>query len=104
MVRRTISTSSWMRWMSWRYETMDPIVIREAVRAQPFQPFILRLADGREFNVQHPEFLAVGANGRTVVFVHPEDGRVAIVNALLIISLERAAPAPPAPGNGSTAS
>jgi len=30
--------------------------IREVVRAQPFRPFIIHLADGRTFDVPHPEF------------------------------------------------
>ena len=34
--------------------------IREAKQAQPFKPFVMHLADGREFAVGHPDFLFVG--------------------------------------------
>ncbi len=33
--------------------------IREAIRRRPFVPFTLRLSDGREFYVPHPEHVAV---------------------------------------------
>jgi hypothetical protein len=32
--------------------------IREALRAQPFRPFALKLADGQSFPVRHPQFIA----------------------------------------------
>lgn len=28
--------------------------IRELLRAEPFQPFVIRLADGREYRIDHP--------------------------------------------------
>lgn len=42
--------------------------LRAAVRAEPFQPFNICLADGRQMHVPHPEFIFVlpGAS-RTVV-------------------------------------
>ena len=32
--------------------------IREALHAQPFRPFDLKLVDGRHFTITHPEFIA----------------------------------------------
>ena len=32
---------------------------RIAIRAKPFRPFVLHLADGREFAVRHPEMAAL---------------------------------------------
>lgn len=38
---------------------MDAATIRDAVRSSPFRPFTLRMNDGREFFVNHPELIAV---------------------------------------------
>jgi hypothetical protein len=45
---------------------VDTNTIREAVRRQPFKAFTLRMNDGREFYVPHPEYVAVS---RRVVMV-----------------------------------
>jgi hypothetical protein len=44
-----------------------------AMRAQPFRPFQVKLADGRSFLVRHPEFVSVSVNGRELV-VHDDEG------------------------------
>jgi hypothetical protein len=59
--------------------------LREALRRQPFEPFTLRLSDGRQESVKHPEFVAIGP--RVVVIVRP-DNSVLKVEPLLIVSLE----------------
>jgi len=33
--------------------------VRDALNAQPFQPFDLRLVDGRSYTVSHPDFVAI---------------------------------------------
>ena len=33
--------------------------VREALHAQPFEPFDLKLVDGRAFTIRHPDFAAV---------------------------------------------
>jgi hypothetical protein len=33
--------------------------IRQVAQAQPFQPFTLRLIDGTEYQVKHPEYISV---------------------------------------------
>jgi hypothetical protein len=38
---------------------MTAEVIRDALTASPFVPFALRLADGRTFQVDHPDFVAI---------------------------------------------
>ena len=45
--------------------------VRQAYRSQPFRPFYIRVADGREYLVRHPEFLAF--RGRTLVVFGPDD-------------------------------
>ena len=76
--------------------------IRAALRRQPFQPFVLRLADGRAMPVPHPEQVALGR--RFVFVVNPTDDSSSFVEPLLIVSIDYAsAPTPPPPpgtGNG----
>lgn len=60
--------------------------ILELQRAQPFRPFRLHLADGRSFDVDHPEFLA-SRGGRTVVVYTSED-KFEIIDLRLVVSLE----------------
>ncbi len=60
--------------------------IREAQRAQPFQPFILHLADGRQFQIDHPEFILLSRNNRTVV-VDDVAGNIELIDAMLVVSL-----------------
>jgi hypothetical protein len=38
--------------------------IRQAMHAQPFRPFSLKLVDGSVCTVQHPDFIAVPPGGR----------------------------------------
>jgi len=49
--------------------------LRSMLEAQPFEPFRLRLPDGRALDVPHPEFVALppGRRGRAV-FVWRPDG------------------------------
>jgi hypothetical protein len=72
---------------------MDIAGIREALHKEPFEPFAIRLADGRSLPVPHPDFVAVSP--RRVIVV-ADDGSWAVVEPLLIVSLDYAS----APGNG----
>ena len=60
--------------------------IRKALDAQPFVPFVLHLADGRGIRVPSREFVG-GTLGRTVVVHHP-DGRMNVIDLLLVTDLE----------------
>jgi len=62
--------------------------IREALHKQPFQPFVLRLADGRSFLVPHRDYVAVSP--RRVVVIDPVDEAMSILEPLLIVSIEYA--------------
>jgi hypothetical protein len=66
---------------------MDTNVIREALHNQPFKPFTLRLADGREIPIRHPDFVAVSR--RQVIVIHPDESS-SNLEPLLIVSLEYA--------------
>jgi hypothetical protein len=64
---------------------MDIAGIREAILRQPFEPFVMRLADGRSMPVPHREFIAVTPRRVLIGF---ENDSWAIVEPLLIVSLE----------------
>lgn len=65
---------------------MDTNTIREAVLNRPFKPFTLRINDGREFFVPHPEFVAVS---RRVVFVIDDKTKAGIqLEPILIASMQ----------------
>lgn len=71
--------------------------IRNAQRAQPFQPFILNLADGRRFVIPHPEFILISHNNRTVI-VDDLDGNIEMIDAMLVTSLSVPATESQSPG------
>jgi hypothetical protein len=54
-----------------------------------FQPFTIRVSDGRSFDVPHPDFIAVG---RGLVLLVDQDDRSHIVDALHIVSVNDVAP------------
>jgi hypothetical protein len=68
---------------------MDITGIREALHKQPFEPFALRLADGRSLSVGHPDFVAV--HPRRIIVVN-DDSTWSVVEPLLIVSVDYEAP------------
>jgi hypothetical protein len=72
-----------------------------AVRdASPFRPFVIRMADGREFRVRHRDFLAISPTGRTMI-VYPDDNSDAHSILDLLLMTELSVEAVPAPGDGA---
>ena len=67
--------------------------IKEAVDAEPFGPFKLRLTGGPTITVTHPDYIAYGPKGRTVV-VYREDDSFRILDTLLIADIERSSRSP----------
>lgn len=67
--------------------------VRTFHRAHPFQPFRIRTADGRAFDVKSPEFMSMSPSGRTV---HVEFGNddFATIDLLLVTTIENIPPAP----------
>jgi hypothetical protein len=61
--------------------------INELYNNQPFQPFVLHLADGRNIAVSSREFIAQAPNGRTLVVFQPDD-RMHIIDLLLVTDAE----------------
>ncbi len=72
---------------------MDCRAIRDALLTRPFQPFRLRLNDGRFFDTFHPDWLLIGPHGRHIHHYDMlNDNRMITLEPLLIASLE---PIPP---------
>jgi hypothetical protein len=57
------------------------------IRALPFRPFRIHLADGRHVDVKHTDFIARSPGGRTAV-VYTSDESVETIDLLLVTSLE----------------
>ena len=55
-------------------------------QARPFQPFIIRLGDGQELPVPHPEMLAYAPKSRTAT-VYRSDGSFEIIDLLLVTGM-----------------
>ena len=61
--------------------------IQDAYQAEPFRPFVIHLADGRQIPVLSREFVSPAPSGRTLVIWQPDD-RMNIVDLLLVTVLE----------------
>jgi hypothetical protein len=70
---------------------MDIAGIREALHRQPFEPFVMRLADGQSLPVRHPDFVAV--HPRRIIVV-ANDGGWSVVEPLMVVSLDYGQPKP----------
>ena len=62
--------------------------IRELVHSVPFRPFVIRMADGREYRIDHPDFVLAAATDVPQVTVEKPDGSTHFLSALLISSVE----------------
>jgi hypothetical protein len=60
---------------------------RATLRLQPFRPFTIRMADGRNFDVAHPDFVAQSPSGRSVVVFQPDDS-YSVLDLLLMTELQ----------------
>jgi hypothetical protein len=72
--------------------------LQDVIRATPFRPFSIVLADGSRVDVPHPEWIAYGG-GRTAIVIEPDD-RTHLIDVMLATKVELAPPLPagtPAP-------
>lgn len=71
---------------------------RATREANPFQPFIIHMADGRSYPVPHRDFVSQAPVGRTII-VYRADESFSILDLYLVNELEIPTSAtPPAPG------
>ena len=52
---------------------MNAIAIREFLRRQPFEPFVIRMSNGETHAVHHPECALV--TQRKIIVYYPDDDR-----------------------------
>jgi hypothetical protein len=69
------------------YISMTIEQIRNFYNAQPFQAFVIHLADGRAIPVPSREFMMTSPTGRTIGVFQP-DGTANIIDLLLVTDLE----------------
>jgi hypothetical protein len=60
---------------------------RTTLNLQPFRPFTIRMADGRSFEVSHPDFVALSPSGRTVIVFQPDES-FSVLDLLLMSELQ----------------
>ena len=65
--------------------------LKAAYEAQPFRPFVIQLADGREVPVNGRELIMAVPSGRTIV-VAQQDGALTIIGRPHITDLEIKSP------------
>jgi hypothetical protein len=61
----------------------------------PFQPFTIRMADGREIEIRHPDAVAWGGDHARIAFCIVPGGGWEIIDVALVTSLGMQAPASP---------
>ena len=63
--------------------------IRQLLHTIPFQPFVIHMADGRQFRVEHPDFvLASPKNQSWVIVEEPDNDLMQHLAAMLITGVE----------------
>lgn len=65
--------------------------IRELLRATPFQSFIIRMADDKEYRIDHRDFVLAASNDVPQITIEEPDGSMHFLSALLVTSVERVA-------------
>ncbi|MEA3211275.1 MAG: hypothetical protein QOE70_4332 [Chthoniobacter sp.] len=60
--------------------------IRQLLHAAPFQPFVIRMADGSTHVVTHPDFVLAASDHPHVVVEEPT-GNIHYLSVLLIVSV-----------------
>ena len=65
--------------------------IRELLHASPFQPFIIRLVDGRDYRIDQPDYVLAAATDIPQITIEEPDGTQHFLSALLVTSIERVA-------------
>lgn len=66
---------------------MTSTQLQAVIRARPFRPFTIRLADGRAVDVPHPEVIAHCAGGGIAAVSLPGDS-FAVIDLPSIVSLD----------------
>jgi hypothetical protein len=60
--------------------------LQRHIRKSPFTPFVIRIADGHELPIPHPEFIAHAPGAHTAAVALP-DGTIETIDLLLVTAL-----------------
>lgn len=63
--------------------------VRELLDASPFQPFTIRMADGREYRINHPDFVLASSSEVSEILVEELSGKMHFLSPHLVTSVER---------------
>ena len=66
---------------------MTMIELRAQCEHQPFLPFVMHLADGRQIQLAHPDFVAFAPNGRSA-FVYQPNNSYNVVELRMVTDFE----------------
>jgi hypothetical protein len=66
--------------------------IKEALHHTPFRPFVIRMTSGKEYVVEHQDFIGASKTYRRLFVATNEDDRVDILDTLMIESLHYIGP------------
>lgn len=61
------------------------------LHATPFKPFTIRMADGHEYYIDHPDFVLAASNDVPQVTIEDLDGQQHFLSVLLMTSIENVA-------------
>ena len=61
-------------------------IIREFIRREPFEPFVVRLSNGESHEVRHPECLLVTKT--KVIVYYPDDDRTVHLSLIHVNAVE----------------
>lgn len=67
--------------------SMTKEALEKVIHRTPFQPFVLRLADGRALPVPHQDFISMHPTGRTVIVYGPKED-LEILDVMLVTGLQ----------------
>ncbi len=62
--------------------------VRRFCKAEPFEPFVIRLIDGRTFTIKHRDFVWTNEKSLRSVTVSDENGVWCAINTTLVVSIE----------------
>lgn len=65
---------------------MNPEAIRELLHRRPFIPFVVRLSSGENYEVKHPECVAIAKT--RIVVTDPDEDRVAVCSLMHVTSVD----------------
>jgi hypothetical protein len=61
--------------------------IKEVLQRTPFMPFTIRMTSGKEYRVNHPEFVSASGTFRRLFVATEDEDRMDVLDVLMIESV-----------------